>query len=819
MSDEKNPEGVHHIDPRAAWADRHLPGWKREAATTWGTAKCSLHDDSRASLRFNLFTGGGMCHGCHWQGTITEYAQAVGLPTDGLPDFSRSNEPRTEKRGRKKKDLGREVAWYTYRDSTGNPIFQQVRYEPKDFRLKHLNEDGVWKWGRAGKPLIPYRLPELIKAPKGEAIWWVEGEKDADNGAALGLTVTTTPQGVKSFIHVPAESLEVFRGKVVIFIRDNDPQGKDLSLLVGSALQGIAAGFFMLDLPDLPPKGDLSDWIAARKAQKLSDEDLKRTLYAYLEDPSVATEWTTSMSPRPVLELGDRELHELSDEALKALIQWNEPPQLFCDRAGQIVRVERIAEETLVSLVTSDGLRGYLSEAARWVKIKKVRGDWEQVSVFPETAVATDISQRHSAKLPVLEEFSRAPVFDRDLRLIRKPGYDRHARLFADIADLNLPRTLSQVPSPSELEEAKRWLLDEMLGDFPFVDAASRAHTLGATLAPFVRQSLGGPIPLHLIESPTQGTGKSLLAKVVAIPATGAPPSSMSDPGQDETEWRKRITSTLIKLPSYIFIDNIGSQLDSDTLASALTSDWWEDRLLGSSKNIKLPQRATWLATGNNLHLKMDIARRCCPIRIDAKTDQPWKRDGFRHENIIDWSKENRPWLIWACLTMVCHWIAQGCPPGQQKMGSFEGYARVIGGILTTAGIPGFLGNYEESFRRSDTASEEWEAFVTSWYQYYSDKPRTVTELSDYMEKNNLLEMVIPAGKNPAGRRVSLGKKLQGQIDRIYDGVTVFLHTTRNSAGCREYHVRKIRNDVPDPQLPAEPEAATPEMLAEVGLF
>lgn len=809
MTDPKtNPEDPSHIPARAAWADQHLDGWKREKASTWGTCRCKLHDDSTASLRFNLATGAGTCRGCNWQGLMAEYAEAAKLSTLGLPLFEKQ-EGKTEKRGRKR-DLGREVAWYTYRTAEGQPVFQQVRYEPKNFRLKHLNSDGVWKWGRAGLPLIPYRLDLLGKVPAGAPIWWVEGEKDADNGALIGLHTTTTPQGVNSFIHVERDTLQVFLGRVVIFVRDNDPQGKDLSLVVGQALHGIAKAVLLLDLPDLPPKGDLTDWLALHK--ELPKEAKLKLLYSYLESDH-CTVWRPSMLPRQQIEVGDRELHEISEEALKELQRWNDPPQIFCDRAGQIVRVQTIAEETAVAPVCVEALRGYLSESARWMRYKKDG----LVPTYPDPAVATDLAVRHATKLPVLEDFTRSPIFDAHLRLIKNHGYDKKSGTYCDLSSLKLPRAVPEDPTQADLAEAKEWLLERMLGDFPFCDSASQAHAVAAILSPFVRQALHGPIPLHVIEAPTAGTGKSLLAQVLALPATGTTPAMMSDPGDDEAEWRKRITSTLMKMPSFIFIDNVSSSLESDTLASALTSTWWEDRILGTNKNVRIPQRACWVATGNNLALKLDIARRTAPIRIDSKQADPWNREGFKIEDIVNWCKENRSRLVWSCLVLIRRWVADGKPRGARKMGSFEGYARVLGGVLGATGIDGFLANYEENFRRSDTASEEWEAFVAAWWTLKNHCPRTVTELAEFMEEQKLLESVIPAGKNPAGRRVSLGKKLQTQIDRIYGGLAIVVHQLRNSNGCREYKVVRVRNDVPLPELPPEPikpEELTPEDLS-----
>lgn len=803
---QPGPEDPTHIPNRERWAEQHLEGWRKDTNTTWGTARCLLHDDSTASLRFNLLTGGGKCHGCSWDGLMVEYAEKANLPLDGLPLFE--NEPdKPSDRPKKKRGrppLGREVAWYVYRTLDGQPLFRQVRYDPKDFRLQHLGKDGEWKWGRNGIPLIPYRLPEIAATPTGEPVWVVEGEKDVDNGAAIGLAVTTTPQGVNSFKHVDKSTLDVFKDRVVILCPDNHQKGMDYSLEFAAALAEIAGSMFILKLPGVPDKGDLSDWL---KANKGTPPEQLAALYGLLESDH-CQEWRPAMLPRKEIQVGERELHDLSEEALQELLRWNDPPQLFVDRAGQLTRVQRIAEETAVFPVPPDALRGYLSESARWMRQKGPA--W--TPTFPEPAVAADISLRHAGRFPVLEEFTRAPVFDADMRLVLKEGYDKKARLYADIGDVHLPKPVPVNPTKADLDEAKDWLIAKMLGDFPFVDDASRAHALAAIISPFVRQALAGPIPLHIIEAPTAGTGKSLLAQVMALPATGTIPASMSDPGNDEAEWRKRITSTLLKMPAFIFIDNVSSSLESDTLASALTSSWWEDRILGSSRNIRIPQRATWVATGNNLHLKMDIARRTAPIRIDAKMGDPWNREAFKIEDILGWCKHNRGALVWSCLVLVRNWLSAGKPRGERKMGSFEGYARILGGILAAASIPGFLANYEEHFKRADTSSEEWEAFVTNWYENYRHKPRTVTELADWMEAQKLLESVIPAGKNPAGRRVSLGKKLQGQIDRIYGGLMIVLSTMRNSNGCREYDVKRIRGESGAPPKPLPP---TPDEINE----
>ena len=112
--------------------------------------------------------------------------------------------------------------------------------------------------------------------------------------------------------------------------------------------------------------------------------------------------------------------------------------------------------------------------------------------------------------------------------------------------------------------------------------------------------------------------------------------------------------------------------LESSQLAAALTAETWADRILGQSRMIELPNRATWLVTANNPHLSLEIARRCVRTRIDPKQDRPWKRGGFKHTPLRDWVRKNRTALVRAVLVLVQSWIAAGRPLGTQPLGSFE---------------------------------------------------------------------------------------------------------------------------------------------------
>ena len=98
------------------------------------------------------------------------------------------------------------------------------------------------------------------RSPANQQIALVEGEKDADALWRIGLPATTNSGGAGKW---PPELNQHFKGAQVVIIPDADKQGRAHCKLVGSALQGIAASIDVLELPDLPEKGDASDWIAA----------------------------------------------------------------------------------------------------------------------------------------------------------------------------------------------------------------------------------------------------------------------------------------------------------------------------------------------------------------------------------------------------------------------------------------------------------------------------------------------------------------------------------------------------------------------------
>lgn len=156
----------------------------------------------------------------------------------------------------------REVAAYDYRDESGNLLFQVVRFSPKTFRQRKPDGKGAWIWNIEGSRRVLYRLPELISSDSSFHVFVPEGEKDVDNVRALGegFQATTNPGGAGKWRDEYSESL---KDRTVILLPHNDKAGRDHAFSVGVSLLKVGACIKAILLPNLPEKGDVSDWINA----------------------------------------------------------------------------------------------------------------------------------------------------------------------------------------------------------------------------------------------------------------------------------------------------------------------------------------------------------------------------------------------------------------------------------------------------------------------------------------------------------------------------------------------------------------------------
>jgi KaiC/GvpD/RAD55 family RecA-like ATPase len=170
-----------------------------------------------------------------------------------FPDFAGAPEERAGK--------AKIVATYPYYDELGEVLFESVRMEPKTFRQRQPDGRGGWVWNLKGVRPVPYHLPEIGEAiALGRTVFIAEGEKDVDALWAAGIPATCNPGGAGKWRH---EYSEIFKDAHVVVLPDNDEPGAAHGEQVAKALSDTAASVKVLQLPNLPRKGDVSDWLAS----------------------------------------------------------------------------------------------------------------------------------------------------------------------------------------------------------------------------------------------------------------------------------------------------------------------------------------------------------------------------------------------------------------------------------------------------------------------------------------------------------------------------------------------------------------------------
>jgi hypothetical protein len=111
--------------------------------------------------------------------------------------------------------------------------------------------------------IVLYNLPALVRAPDGATVFFCEGERNADDVIKLGLLATTAPMGAGKGHLVDPKCWEYLRGKHVVVLPDNDKPGRDHAHQIARILKPIAASVKLVEIPDLPEGGDVSDWIGS----------------------------------------------------------------------------------------------------------------------------------------------------------------------------------------------------------------------------------------------------------------------------------------------------------------------------------------------------------------------------------------------------------------------------------------------------------------------------------------------------------------------------------------------------------------------------
>lgn len=257
-----------------AYYTSRFPHLKATSAREW-RMPCPVHKGKDPNFAISAETGLAQCHSTCGRGwdmiSIEQELTGADFPSAKTKVFQIIGRPDVPWEERNFE------ATYDYTDESGKLLYQVVRMLGKQFRQRRPDSGGGWVWGLGESARVPYRLQRVIAA---DFIGIAEGEKDVHSLEALGIAASCNNGGAGNF---RADTAKWFAGKKVAIFADNDEPGREHARKVAEILSAVAATVKILELPNLPAKGDVTDWAIAggtldqlrelyRKAQQWTPE-------------------------------------------------------------------------------------------------------------------------------------------------------------------------------------------------------------------------------------------------------------------------------------------------------------------------------------------------------------------------------------------------------------------------------------------------------------------------------------------------------------------------------------------------------------------
>lgn len=417
---------------------------------------------------------------------------------------------------------------------------------------------------------------------------------------------------------------------------------------------------------------------------------------------------------RPVIRFIAGQIPSIVDQAEEALLHADlglYQRGAFVVRPGTVrinVRQRHDVSALRILEVGDRALVEAMTQAAAWSKYDKRSEDWLAIDA-PLQVAATYLQRVGRWRLPVLTGLINAPTLRSDGSILTQPGYDSATGLLLNTHGA----VFAEIPNQPDWEDGRQALsvLLQLIETFPFVGEADRAVALSAILTACIRRSLP-TAPLHAFSAPVMGSGKSKLVDIATLIASGREAAVIAQ-GKTEGELEKRLGALLLAGEAVIPIDNCEAPLGGEFLCQMLTQPIVRARILGRSEAPELPANAMVTATGNNLVLVGDMARRALLCRLDPQCERPELRR-FASDPLQQ-IKAHRPRYLVAALTVLRAYHVAGRPQQADPLGSFSEWSRWVRDALIWLGQSDPVTTLE-TVRAQDPQLDALTAVLSQWW-------------------------------------------------------------------------------------------------------
>jgi putative DNA primase/helicase len=431
---------------------------------------------------------------------------------------------------------------------------------------------------------------------------------------------------------------------------------------------------------------------------------------------------------RPVIKL-TADFHQAVDAAIEA-VSGQEDVYKRANSLCRVVRhkqtdspargVKREPGAPIITRLTPATARTVISRVARFQGWNERKKDW--VGKAPPKDLAESVlGEQFYPKARELVGVIEAPTLRPDGSLLWTPGYDQQTGLLY-IPNSDYP-PVPERPTKDEVKKAADSLL-YLIVDFPMRSDADKAAWLASVLTLIVRGAITGPVPAFLVSSNLAGTGKTWLALLAGLIASGRNPAMDGYP-EDPLEMEKILVGLAIAGDRCIVFDNVanGTAVGCAPLDRAIMARGaFRGRILGrNEQSAAVPWSATVFLTGNNLCTQADALRRFEPIFLDYGKMNPEARDPtefrvFKEHglHLKDYVEQHRPELVTAALTVVRGYLVANVPPANLEAVDFPEWERLVRQPVYYATGSDPCASHKELAADDETSAERFR-LVNAW--------------------------------------------------------------------------------------------------------
>lgn len=360
----------------------------------------------------------------------------------------------------------------------------------------------------------------------------------------------------------------------------------------------------------------------------------------------------------------------------------------ICNSTEPDTGVKRDPQASITIAADPLYLRDVLSNSG---KVFKFNSKGQPVPADPprditETMIARVKTSPKKIKLPTLWMLSNKPILLEDGRIIYQPGYHAQSGIYVDARNGQFEDVdPDEVLTADECNELWAQDFDPCFSKYPFQKEEYKSVVKAGAMSVSLRNLIPA-VPLYLITSPAQGSGKSMLVEAISTLTTGRRPVVVTYKGVEE--FSKHLAVLLGNNDHVISVDNIIMTVNHSDLASALTTKGpFRSRILGKSEERVIENNSVIWLNGNNLQVASDMTRRCLLVRIDPDCERPENRQ-FNF-NPVTLGQQLHSRTAMSILRIARAHARAGFPGAamlKEPMGGFEEYDQWVRGALVWSG-------------------------------------------------------------------------------------------------------------------------------------